>query len=79
MRPIVWHGEISNGATSCHILSDVEIQKGERKIIEIVLLNQLEIRQPIYEGIVLSIGSTSEKIVGFTVMKHLGLWKGTLN
>jgi hypothetical protein len=75
MRPIAWYEQPNGESTSCQILSDLEIQEGETKQVEIVLLNQLQLGRPILIGMVLNIGTTVHKLAEFTVEEHLGLWK----
>lgn len=80
MRPIVWYENLNREATSCHLLSDVEIYKGQTKEVKLILLNQLQLGIPITRGIVLSIGNTLHKLAEFTVEENLGLWeKGNFN
>lgn len=75
MRPIAWYTQPNGEATSCHILSDVEIYEGEIKEVEMILLNQLQINHPLVQGMVLSIGNTLHKFAEFTIVEHLGFWQ----
>jgi len=76
LRPIVWYQDIREGATSCSIVSDIEIKIGETKRADIVLLNQHQLPIAITEGTKLSIGSTVHKIADFIVEENLGSWQG---
>ncbi|HET9057245.1 MAG TPA: hypothetical protein VFN30_10400 [Chitinophagaceae bacterium] len=74
-RPSVSIG--SDGkATSCSILSDVQIALGETKEVEIVVLNQLQLGQKIEKGTVLNVNSPIHKIGEFLITEHLGIWQG---
>lgn len=74
-RPVAWIDDIKNGATSCSFVSDVIIEVGEIKDIEIVLLNELQLKEDIVKGVKVCIGSTTEKIGYFIVIENLGQWE----
>lgn len=74
-RPIVWLDNVNKGATSCSFISEVEIQLGASKEIEIAILNELQLNEKIVEGTLLNVGSTIHKIGEFIVTEHLGVWK----
>ncbi len=74
-RPIVWIDSI-NKSTSCSFISDGEIFQGQRKEVNIVILNQLALDRMITEGAILNIGSIKHKIGELIVNKHLGFWRG---
>lgn len=63
-------------ATSCAILSDVQITLGEEKEVEIVILNQLQLGKKIDKGTILNVNSPIHTIGEFTITEHLGTWKG---
>lgn len=74
-RPIIWLDSIDK-ATSCSFVFDGEILEGEKKEIDIVILNQLSFGQIIEKGTVLNIGSVKHRIGEFMVKEHLGYWEG---
>lgn len=74
-RPSVSIG-LEGKATSCSIISDVNIEIGETKEIEIVVLNELQLGQKIEKGTILTVKSPIHKIGEFTVTEHLGRWQG---
>lgn len=74
-RPVIWLDSIDK-ATSCSFVLDGEILEGEKKEVDIVILNQLSFGQKIEKETVLNIGSTKYRIGEFIVKEHLGTWKG---
>ena len=75
-RPIIWLNEVTEGATSCSFISDIEVYEGEYKKADIVILNELQLNSPITKEVILNVGSTIHKIGEFEVLENLGEWKG---
>jgi hypothetical protein len=80
LRPIVWYTQVKGEATSCALISDIEIRPGEKKEGELFILNEFQLRHQIKHGMILSIGSLSHsrviKFGEFEVLEHLGEWRG---
>ncbi len=80
LRPIAWYTQVKGEATSCALISDVVIRPGEKKEVDIFILNEFQLRHPIKKGMVLSIGSLSHSKVNkfgeFEVLEYLGEWQG---
>jgi hypothetical protein len=80
LRPIIWQTKPEGEATSFAQVSDVEIYPGDKKKIEIVILNELQFKHPITEHMILSVGtighSEFNKFGEFEVLEYLGEWRG---
>lgn len=80
LRPIIWNKQPEGEATSISLISNTEINPGEKKIVDIVLLNENQLRQPIAKHIVLTVGTIGQgkinKFGEFEVLEHLGEWQG---
>lgn len=80
LRPIAWFTQVKGEATSCALFSDIKIQEGEKKEVELFILNEFQLRIQIKEGMILSIGSLGNNKVNkfgeFEVLQHLGEWHG---
>ncbi|MGN6492809.1 MAG: hypothetical protein ACTHLE_12495 [Agriterribacter sp.] len=79
LRPFVWYTQVKGEATSCALISDVEIHLGEKKEVEVFILNEFQLRHQIKEGMILSIGCIKHShVVKFgelKILEHLGEWK----
>lgn len=80
LRPIVWYTNVDGEATSCALISDLEINEGESKEVELFILNELQLRQSIEKGMVLNVGSIGHSKVNkfgeLEVLEHCGQWQG---
>src|SRR5689334_19789388 len=79
LRPLLWLKKIEGEATSCALVSDVQISEGESKEVELFVLNEFQLKTSIMRGMTLSIGSLGKKVqkfAEFEVLEHLGEWKG---
>ncbi len=80
LRPIVWYTKVEGEATSCALISDLEINEGESKEVQFLILNELQLRHPIKRGMVLNVGSIGRSKVNkfgeLEVLEHLGEWQG---
>ena len=74
-RPSISFDSFHN-ATSCVILTDVEIQASETKEVELFVLNEKQLGQKIEKRNVLDINSPIHRIAEFIVTEHLGAWEG---
>ncbi|MFY0256531.1 hypothetical protein ACDQ55_21570 [Chitinophaga sp. 30R24] len=76
LRSIVWYTQLNGKSTSSSIISDIEIVEGESVKVDMVVLNQLQLEQPLIKGMVLNVGDTLHKFAEFIVEEHLGIWHG---
>ncbi len=80
LRPIIWNKKPEGEATSISLISNTEIYPGEKKIVEIVILNEVQLKQPIIKHMLLTIGTIGHgrfnKFGEFQVLEHLGEWHG---
>ena len=80
LRPIVWYTKVEGEATSCALISDIEINEGQSKEVELFILNELQLQHLIKKRMVLNIGSIGSSKVNkfgeFEVLEHLGEWQG---
>lgn len=73
-RPIAWGKDVQR-STSVSFVSNIEIELGATREVEIVLLSASSVDIEIAEGNVLSIGSVSHKIGEFQIKHVIGNWR----
>ncbi|WP_341836408.1 hypothetical protein WJU16_00720 [Chitinophaga pollutisoli] len=83
IRPIVWYKKVEGEATSCSLVSDMQIREGDSVEVDLFILNELQLKHPIVKGMVLNVGTIEgsgvNKFADFEVVQHLGDWgKGKL-
>jgi hypothetical protein len=80
LRPIIWYSKVEGEATSCALISELEINEGENKEVKLFILNELQLGHPIEKGMVLNVGSIGHSKVNkfgeFEVFEHCGEWQG---
>lgn len=80
LRPIVWYAQVKGEVMSCALISDTEIYTSGRKEVKLFILNESQLRHPIKERMVLTIGTLGHSKVNkfgeLEVLKHLGECKG---
>lgn len=80
LRPIIWNKQPQGEATSISLISNTEINPGDKKIVDIVILNEFQLNQPIVKHMILTVGTIGHgkfnKFADFEVLEHLGEWHG---